>query len=137
MNIEFHVNETVTTAEFISVLERSGLAERRPIHDRDCIAGMLANCNLLVTARVAGVLVGVARSLTDFHYACYLSDLAVDKSYQAKGIGIELQRKTQAQLGPQCKLILIAAPKANTYYPKIGYTNNPNCWLVGRDQKIG
>jgi len=112
MSIEYRINETVSTDEFIDVLKRSGLAERRPVHDRRCIAGMLENCNLLVTARTAGVLIGVARSLTDFHFACYLSDLAVDKSYQAKGIGVELQRRTQGQLGYHCKLILIAAPLA-------------------------
>ena len=105
--------------------------------DKDCIAGMIDNCNLLVTAKKDGLLVGVARSLTDFHYACYLSDLAVDKSCQSQGIGIELQRQTQAQLGPHCKLILIAAPKANGYYPKIGFMNNPNCWVIKADQKIG
>jgi hypothetical protein len=137
MNIEYHVNEAVTVDEFIDVLNRSGLSERRPVQDRACMSGMLDNCNLMVTARTNGVLIGVARSVTDFHYACYLSDLAVDKSYQAIGIGIELQRLTQAQLGPHCRLILIAAPQAYAYYPKIGYANNPNCWVVTKDQKIG
>jgi len=82
-------------------------------------------------------LVGVARSVTDFHYACDLLDLAVDWNHQSKGIGTELQRLTQAQLGPHCTLILIAAPKANDYYPKIGYKNNPNCWVVSRGDEIG
>lgn len=137
MKIEYRVNEAVTVDEFIQVLNRSELGERRPVHDRECISGMLNNCNLIVTARSGGGLVGVARSVTDFHYACYLSDLAVDKEYQGLGIGIELQRLTQAKLGQHCKLILIAAPKANEYYPKIGYVNNKNCWLVGKNQKIG
>ena len=137
MKIEYKINEVVSVDEFIDVLERSGLSERRPVHDRVCMAGMLENCDLLVTARVDGLLVGVSRSLTDFHYACYLSDLAVDKRFQGKGVGIELQRRTQNELGPHCKLILIAAPKANNYYPKIGYTNRPNCWVVSKDQKIG
>ena len=137
MNIDYHINEVVMVDEFIDVLHKSGLAERRPVHDRQCMSGMLDNCNLIVSARISGVLVGVARSVTDFHYACYLSDLAVDKSYQAIGIGIELQRLTQAQLGPHCRLIVIAAPKAHEYYPKIGYANNPNCWVVTKDQKIG
>jgi len=137
MNIKFQINDTVTVDEFIDVLERSGLGERRPIHDKECMSGMLGKCNLIVTARISGFLVGVARSVTDFHYACYLSDLAVDQNYQSKGIGIELQRLTQAQLGPHCTLILIAAPKANDYYPKIGYKNNPNCWVVSKGDKIG
>jgi len=137
MTIEYHINQPITIDEFILVLQNSGLAERRPVHDRECIAGMLEHANLLVTARIDGKLVGVARSLTDFHYACYLSDLAVDKAVQAQGIGIELQRLTQAQLGPRGKLILLAAPQAVGYYPKIGYASHPSCWIIGKDQKIG
>lgn len=137
MKVDYRINEDVSVDEFIGVLGRSGLAERRPVHDRGCMAGMLENCNLLVTARIDGVLVGISRSITDFHYACYLSDLAVDKAHQCKGVGIELQRQTQNALGPHCNLILIAAPLANAYYPKIGYSNNPNCWVASRDQKIG
>jgi predicted N-acetyltransferase YhbS len=137
MKIAYYINEPITSDEFIDVLEKSGLAERRPVSDMECIKGMIENSNLIISARFEGVLVGVARSVTDFHYACYLSDLAVDMRYQARGIGIELQRLTQSQLGPHCKLILLSAPKAAGYYPKIGYTNNPNCWVVTKNNKIG
>lgn len=74
--------------------------------------------------------------MTDFHYACYLSDLAVHKTYQKKGIGRKLLSLTQEQLGPKCKLILIAAPAANAYYEHIGFTNNPGCWVLEREQNI-
>ena len=137
MNIEYRTNHRISVDEFISLLKRSGLAERRPIDDRDCLSGMLTHCNLLVTAWAEEVVVGVARSVTDFHYACYLSDLAVDTAFQKHGIGIELQRRTQDQIGPRCKLILLAAPLANGYYPKIGYSNNPHCWVIGKDRRIG
>lgn len=102
------------------------------MHDRECMDGMIANSNLIVSAWNEGVLVGIARSVTDFHYACYLSDLAVCASMQKMGIGKQLQKITQAQLGPHCKLILIAAPAANAYYERMGYTNNPRCWMLER-----
>jgi ribosomal protein S18 acetylase RimI-like enzyme len=137
MKIDYKINDVVTVDEFLDVLNESGLGERRPIDDLECIAGMLQNANLVVTARIDGKLVGIARSVTDFHYACYLSDLAVSRSYQKKRIGVELQRQTQSQLGKHCKLILLAAPTATDYYPKIGYENNPNCWIVSKDRKIG
>ncbi|HRP75133.1 MAG TPA: GNAT family N-acetyltransferase [Rhodocyclaceae bacterium] len=70
--------------------------------------------------------------VTDFHYACYLSDLAVHRDYQRSGIGKRLQSLTQEQLGPRCKLILIAAPAANLYYAQIGYTHNDRCWVLDR-----
>jgi len=57
--------------------------------------------------------------VTDFHYACYLSDLAVSYDHQHQGIGKQLQIITQQQLGPHCKLVLISAPAANNYYEKV------------------
>jgi len=74
--------------------------------------------------------------MTDFHYACYLSDLAVHRDYQSFGIGKEMQNLTLKQLGPRCKLILLAAPNANEYYPKVGYRNNPRAWVINSDQKV-
>lgn len=136
MSIEYRVNEAVSVDQFIELLRESTLDERRPIDDRDCMDGMIKNSNILVSAWDGIKLVGIARSMTDFHYACYLSDLAVDKSYQGSGIGKELQLRTQEQLGPRCKLILISAPAANSYYEHIGYVNNSRCWVLERSKGI-
>ena len=136
MNIEYKINAAVSVDNFIELLKSSSLGERRPVDDRECIEGMLANSNLVVSAWEGGSLVGIARSVTDFHYACYLSDLAVAGTHQKRGIGKQLQIKTQEQLGPRCKLILIAAPKADKYYEHIGFTNNPRCWVLKRDAGI-
>lgn len=73
-------------------------------------------------------LVGIARSMTDFHYACYLSDLAVDVACQHSGIRRKLIRLTRQALGPRCKLRLISAPAAAGYYPKLGGVRNEQCW---------
>ncbi|WP_345878608.1 GNAT family N-acetyltransferase [Shewanella algae] len=113
MSIEYKINEPITTDQFIELLANSTLGERRPINDRECMEGMISNSNLTVSAWHNGSLVGIARSVTDFHYACYLSDLAVSKEHQKSGIGKQLQILTQEQLGPKCKLILIAAPAKN------------------------
>nr|WP_269783526.1 GNAT family N-acetyltransferase [Marinibactrum halimedae] len=91
---------------------------------------MLDNSNLIVTAWQGAELIAIARSMTDFHYGCYLSDLAVDKKYQRKGIGKQLLASTQKQLGPKCKLILIAAPAAKDYYEKVGFSWNERCWVL-------
>ena len=130
MEISFKVNHPITTDQFIGLLDSSTLGERRPIHDRDCMEGMVSNSNLIVSAWDDSLLVGLARSVTDFHYACYLSDLAVHRNYQRSGIGKRLQSLTQEHLGPLCKLILIAAPAANSYYGQIGYTHNERCWVL-------
>lgn len=137
MELRYTVNEAISSAAFIDVLKRSSLAERRPIDDATCIAGMLEHGNLLVCAWDGALLVGVSRSVTDFHYACYLSDLAVDRAYQGQGIGLKLQQLTQRQLGPNCKLILLAAPAATGYYPRIGYSRHDSCWIVGSRGALG
>ncbi len=136
MSIEYKINTPVSTDQFIGLLRESTLGERRPIEDRECMEGMVKNSNLMVTAWHGEELIGIARSMTDFHYACYLSDLAVHMKYQRGGIGKKLQVKTQEQLGPKCTLILLAAPDANSYYGHIGFTNNQRCWVLERDKNI-
>lgn len=136
MDIKYFLNENLDPIEFLGLLQRSGLGKRRPVDDLACLSGMLKNSNLIVTARNSGKLVGIARSMTDFHYACYLSDLAVDKTFQNLGIGKKLQTVTQSKLGPKCTLILLAAPSAVKYYEKIGFSNNPRCWILNRDDII-
>ena len=84
MSIKYKINVPVSTDQFIGLLRESTLGERRPIEDRECMEGMVINSNLMVTAWDGEDLIGIARSMTDFHYACYLSDLAVDKKYQKK-----------------------------------------------------
>ena len=106
------------------------------MHDIECLKGMVENSNLTISAWHADALIGVARSVTDFHFACYLSDLAVDQVYQHKGVGKKLQIITRDQLGPNCKLILIAAPAANEYYRKLGYAPNDRCWVLSENKKL-
>ncbi len=115
--------------EFINVLIRSTLGERRPVTDFNRIAEMCKNANLIETARKDGKLIGVARSVTDFFYCTYLSDLAVDKEYQKKGIGKKLIEETK-RLSPQAKLILLSAPAAVDYYPKIGMKRHNHCFML-------
>ena len=97
VEILFAVEPGLSVAEFVDVLERSSLAERRPVADLKRIGTMLENADIIVTARAGGVLVGVARSVTDFSYCCYLSDLAVDRQWQGRGIGTALMARTKSR----------------------------------------
>lgn len=137
MSIEYSYQRSISPGQFIDVLKRSALAERRPIHDAGRIAAMLEHANLLCTAWDGDVLVGVSRSVTDFSFCCYLSDLAVDVAYQKQGVGRELVRLTQSRLHPECKIILLAAPKAVGYYQKIGFEAAPSAWILhGEKPKV-
>lgn len=127
--IIYTLEKNLDVAEFIEVLKNSTLAERRPVDDEQRISSMCNNANLIVTARLDGKLIGVARSITDFVYCTYLSDLAVDAEYQKKGIGKRLIEETK-KLTPQAKLILLSAPATVDYYPKIGMTKHNNCYYL-------
>jgi GNAT superfamily N-acetyltransferase len=119
--------------EFIDCLVRSTLAERRPVDDSETICGMLKNAGVIVTARLAdGLLVGVSRAITDFHYCTYLSDLAVDRAYQGKGIGRNLIERTHEAAGLTTMLLLLSAPAAESYYPHIGMTPHRSAWYLPR-----
>ena len=118
--------------EFIDVLRKSTI--RRPLDDVGRVTEMLRHANLVLTARDdAGALVGVARSLTDFSYCCYLSDLAVDKAWQGRGVGKALLYETKRIIGPQAMLLLLSAPDPMTYYPRIGMESVTNGFIIRRE----
>lgn len=130
--ISYRSDHKITVSNFIDVLKRSTLDQRRPVDDPDRIKKMLEHGNVLITAWENGKLIGVSRALTDFSFCCYLSDLAVDATYQHRGIGKELVNRTHEVAGMQTMLILLAAPAAIEYYPKIGMTNFPHCFVMNR-----
>ena len=127
---------TFTVEEFLDVLRRSTLAERQPVAEAETIRGMLEHADVIVTARIDGLLVGVSRAITDYSYCTYLSDLAVAQDYQRTGIGRELIRRTHEAAGRQTHLILLAAPKARSYYPHIGMASHDSCWMIPREPRI-
>lgn len=136
MHITYKLTPNLTSKDFIQVLKNSTLVERRPINDSETIKGMLDNADIIMTATHDDKIIGVARAVTDFHYCCYLSDLAVDTQYQNHGIGKELISKVQEQLHDKCKLILLSAPNATEYYPKVGFSRHNSAWTLAREAKI-
>ncbi|GBR11340.1 GNAT family N-acetyltransferase [Gluconobacter frateurii] len=120
--------------EFAHLLRKSGLGVRRPVDDLARLQRMLDGANLTVTARdsQSGELVGIARSITDGAYACYLSDLAVHEDYKGHGIGKKLIATTQDHAGPECACILIAAPDAVSFYQHIGMPQTDRAFVLPR-----
>lgn len=129
MNIEYRNDYPLNASQFIDILRRSTLGQRRPIDNPERIEKMLRHVNVLITAWDGDKLVGVSRALTDFSFCCYLSDLAVDEAYQRRGIGKRLIEETQRAAGHDAKLILLAAPAAVDYYPKVGLQKFAHCYI--------
>lgn len=120
----------------IELYHASTLGERRPVDDRARMQSMLHNANLVVTAWDGEQLVGIARSVSDFAYCTYLSDLAVRRSHQRRGIGRELIRRTR-EAGGRSTVVLLSAPRAVEYYPHVGFTQHPSAWVLKPDEQIG
>lgn len=132
--ITYRSDIRITGNEFIDLLKRSSLSERRPVHDVSRIQRMLDNANVILTAWAGDQVVGVSRAITDFSFCCYLSDLAVDEKYQHQGIGKRLVKLTHEAAGPETTLILLAAPAATQYYPRIGMKPFAHCFVLDRNQ---
>lgn len=130
MPITYSIETSLDVAQVIDLYNRSTLGVRRPVDKPDVFRGMIDNASILVAAWDDKKLVGIARSLSDFVHVTYLADLAVDECYQQQGIGKELIKLTQAQTSPDCMIVLLAAPKANDYYAKLGFTSNPRGWML-------
>lgn len=128
--VSYQLEPGLTPEEFVDLLHRSTLAQRRPVNDPAVIAGMLRHATIILTARCGELLTGVSRALTDFSHCTYLSDLAVDAAFQNRGIGRELVRRTHEAAGRHTTLILLAAPKAASYYRHIGMTPHESCWIT-------
>jgi GNAT superfamily N-acetyltransferase len=132
--IEFRFGNDLDLDQVIDLYTASTLGERRPVDDRRVMSDMLSHANLVVTAWDGALLIGIARSLTDFSYVGYLADLAVRASHQRQGIGIELIERTRQKMGPRSMLVLLAAPKAVEYYPNIGFTKHESAWTLRANQ---
>jgi GNAT superfamily N-acetyltransferase len=130
MRIAFKYGNDLDLDQVIDLYRASTLGERRPIDDRGIVSCMLRHANLVVTAWDEHLLVGIARTLTDFTYTGYLSDLAVRQSHQKLGIGTQLIQKTREKMGPRSMLVLLAAPQAVDYYPRIGFTQHHSAWIL-------
>jgi ribosomal protein S18 acetylase RimI-like enzyme len=134
--ITYRLGNDLPLDRVIELYRASTLGERRPVDERETMAAMLQHANLVVSAWDGERLVGIARSLTDVAYVAYLADLAVDREYQRQGIGVELVARTRAAMGPSATIVLLAAPAAVEYYPRIGFRHHPQAWVLGPGEPI-
>ncbi|RXZ79722.1 GNAT family N-acetyltransferase [Paenibacillaceae bacterium] len=128
--IEYSDDRVQSAKDVAEVFRLSNM--KRPYEDLERIQKMIDHADVLITAWSEGKMVGVARAITDFSYCCYLSDLAVDSDYQKHGIGRELVARVQTAIGEECSLVLLSAPGAVDYYPKIGFSRADKAFLIAR-----
>lgn len=130
--IDYRLHTPIPATDIVRLFDASGI--KRPTGDLSRIARMFANANLVVSAWSGEQLVGVCRALTDFSYCCYLSDLAVDRAFQHQGIGRELMARVQAAVGDEVSIVLLSAPGAMDYYPRLGFEKLDNGFVLRRQR---
>ncbi len=130
MSITYRRGNDLSIKQVSELYRACTLGDRRPIDDVAVLKQMLEHANLIITAWDGELLVGISRSLTDFGYVCYLADLAVRDSYQRKNIGRQLIEHTRAALGSKAMIVLLAAPQAVDYYPRLGFTRHESAWIL-------
>jgi N-acetylglutamate synthase-like GNAT family acetyltransferase len=130
MQITYKADILPAAEQVIDLYEKAGLP--RPTKDKERIRQMFEHADLIVTAWDDDKLVGVARSITDWVWCCYLSDLAVDPGYQKSGIGKGLVELTRSTVGEQCMILLLSVPTAMEYYPKIGFAKEDRGFMINR-----
>ncbi|MCE4217914.1 GNAT family N-acetyltransferase [Aquirufa antheringensis] len=135
MPITYIAQPKITAQDFIDILDKSTLGLRRPLQDLAAMQMMFDHGNVYVGAYDGDKLVGLARVMTDFVFTSYLSDLAIDEAYQHRGIGKQLIIEVKKFL-PRAKIILLAAPAAEGYYPKIGMRNHGHCYVLDSVEEI-
>lgn len=134
--IAYRVGNELDLDAVLDLYRASTLGERRPVDDRAILADMIRHANLVVTAWDDVTMVGLSRSLTDFAYVAYLADLAVRDSHQKLGIGRELIARTRSLMGPRSMIVLLAAPAAVDYYPKLGFTKHGSAWVLRAGEEL-
>lgn len=130
MNIEYSLDKKPTADQIIELYDNAGLP--RPTHDKERIQKMYDNSNLIITAWDNDLLVGVSRSITDWVWCCYLSDLAVRDEYKKMGIGRQLIKLTKEKVGDQSMVLLLSVPTAMEYYPKVGFVKQESSFIMNR-----
>lgn len=135
-DIELKVGTQLPLDKVQGLYRSSTLGERRPIDDAECLAEMIERASLIVTAWDGQELVGISRTLTDRCYVAYLADLAVAKDHQRQGIGTALIERTRQELGERCMIVLLSAPAAEAYYPRVGFKHHPQAWVLSADDPL-
>jgi GNAT superfamily N-acetyltransferase len=132
MNIEYSFHKRPTVNQIIELYDNAGLP--RPTYDKERIQKMFDNSNLILTPWDNDLLVGVSRSITDWVWACYLSDLAVRDEYKKEGIGRQLINLTKEKVGDESMVLLLSVPTAMEYYPKVGFIKQESSFIIERKE---
>lgn len=132
MSVVYAQEQDLPVEDYVAVLREGAMGPKRPLHNTVRIAEMIAGANFIVTARENGVILGVARCITDYAWIAYCAELAVKESAQGRGIGAGIVARAKELLGPRLGLTLISEPDAVGFYQRIGMEQIDRAFFLTR-----
>jgi GNAT superfamily N-acetyltransferase len=135
MSIVYAQEQSLSVGDYVAVLSGTTMRDKRPLANAQRIAEMLCGANLIVTAREDGVILGLARCISDGAWVAYCAELAVKESAQARGVGAGLIRTVKGILGPRIGLVLISEEEAIGFYTRIGMERYDRAFFLTREDR--
>ena len=93
--------------------------------DPKALATAIANSTYVVEARVAGVLIGLARGLSDDASVFYLQDILVRPEWQRQGVGTALLQRCLKRFSHVRQKVLLTddLPAQHEFHESLGFRN--------------
>jgi GNAT superfamily N-acetyltransferase len=132
VSIVYAQEQSLPVADYVTVLGETTMREKRPLKNAARIGEMIAGANFIVTAREDGVILGLARCITDHAWVAYCAELAVRESAQGRGVGRGILEFCMRTLGPGIGLGLFSEPNALAFYEHLGLMRLDNGFFSNR-----
>ncbi|HEX7762406.1 MAG TPA: GNAT family N-acetyltransferase [Cellvibrio sp.] len=118
MDIEIEINGSIEEREVINLYRANNWSSaEKP----EKLLPALRNSHSLVTARISGVLVGIANAISDGHLVVYYPHMLVHPEYQRQGIGKRMVLALNSIYGNFHQQMLTADGEAIEFYKSVGF----------------
>ena len=120
MDIQISLRDEVEDEEVLAIYKANKWSSAEKPSQ---LLSALRGSHSLVTARIAGHLVGIGNAISDGHLVVYYPHILVHPQYQRKGIGKKMIRAIQSKYSDFHQQMLIADGDAIEFYKAVGFTN--------------
>jgi GNAT superfamily N-acetyltransferase len=117
-DIEIRIEDTIEVDE---VLELYAANKWSSAEQPERLLAALRNSDSLVTARIAGTLVGLANAISDGHLVVYYPHLLVHPDNHGHGIGARIMAKMRKRYESFHQQMLTADVDSVAFYERVGF----------------
>ena len=134
MPVEISMNDTIQAEEVVELYaaNRWSSAEK-PTK----LMAALRNSHTLITARIAGRLVGIGNAISDGHLVVYYPHMLVHPAFQGQGIGRQMMAALLEKYAGFHQQMLTADGRAIAFYQSLGFVRagkTEPMWVYAGDE---